>query len=269
MRKTAILLYGLLSYALFFLTFVYAIGFVGGFVVPKGIDDGPSAPAVQALLVNFALLSLFAIQHSVMARPGFKRWWLGWIDPTLERPTYVLLATVALALLLWQWRPLPESVWSVTNPTLAATLIALSQFGWLFVLLSTFMFSHFELFGLKQVFVRFADRRMPEAEFRTPGLYKLVRHPIYLGFIIAFWATPVMSQGHLLFAAGTTAYILVGIMLEERDLIALFGDDYRRYRERVAMLLPLWGQIRSAQRNPASPRTNDTTWSAQPPSRSP
>lgn len=257
MRKTAILLYGLLSYGLFFLTFVYAIGFVSGLPVPKGIDDGAAAPTAWAILVNLALLSLFAVQHSVMARPWFKRRWLDWIGPTLERPTYVLLATAALALLMWQWRPLPEIVWSVTSPTPAALLNALSLLGWLLVLLSTFMISHFELLGLKQVFTRFAGRAMPEAEFRTPGLYKLVRHPIYLGFLIAFWATPVMSQGHLLFAAVTSAYILVGIMLEERDLIALFGDDYRHYRQRVAMLLPHWPTGPRPQRDLASsPKTN-------------
>jgi len=252
MRKTAILLYGLLSYAFFLVTFLYAIGFVGGHPVPKAIDDGSPAPPAQAVLTNLALLSLFAIQHSVMARPAFKRWWLGWISPAVERPTYVLLATTALALLMWQWRPMPELVWSVTSPVLANSLTALSLFGWLLVLLSTFMISHFELFGLKQVFMRFAGRSMPETEFRTPGLYKLVRHPIYLGFIIAFWATPAMSQGHLLFTAVTTAYILVGIMLEERDLIAMFGDDYRRYRERVAMLLPFWRSGRAPKLGPTS-----------------
>ncbi len=257
MRKATILLYGLLSYAFFFVTFIYAIGFVGGLFVPKGIDDGPAMSVVQAVLLDLALLSLFAIQHSVMARPWFKRWWLGWIDPALERPTYVLLATAALALLLWQWRPLPQLVWSVTDPTLSTALTALSLFGWLFVLLSTFMISHFELFGLKQVFMRFSGRGMPAAEFRTPGLYRLVRHPIYLGFIIAFWAAPVMSQGHLLFAAVTTAYILVGIMLEERDLIALFGDDYRRYRERVSMLLPVWRKGAVRHSHFASAQTHD------------
>lgn len=256
MRKTAILLYGLLSYAFFLITFLYAIGFVGGHLVPKGIDDGSRTPVAQAVLINLALLSLFAIQHSVMARPWFKRWWLGCISPAIERPTYVLLATAALALLMWQWRPLLEVIWSVTDPTLAIALAALSLFGWLLVLISTFMISHFELFGLKQVFMRFAGRSMPEAAFRTPGLYKLVRHPIYLGFMIAFWATPVMSQGHLLFAAVTTAYILIGIMLEERDLIALFGDDYRRYRERVAMLLPLWRTGAQPPRSLASPPTH-------------
>ncbi|AMJ62292.1 methanethiol S-methyltransferase [Bosea sp. PAMC 26642] len=238
MRKATILLYGLLSYAFFFVTFIYAVGFVGGLLVPKGIDDGSATPIVQAALIDLALLTLFAFQHSVMARSWFKRWSLGWIDPALERPTYVLLATAALALLMWEWRPLPQLLWSVTDPTLSAALTALSLFGWLLVLLSTFMISHLELFGLKQVFLRFSGRSMPAADFRTPGLYKLVRHPIYLGFIIAFWATPVMSQGHLIFAAVTTGYILIGIMLEERDLIALFGDDYRRYRERVSMLLP-------------------------------
>lgn len=257
MRKTMILLYGLLSYAFFLVTFLYAIGFVGGHLVPKGIDDGPSTPLWQAIPINLALLTLFAVQHSVMARPGFKRWWLGFISPALERPTYVLLATSALALLMWQWWPLPEAVWSITNPTLAAALTALSFLGWLIVLASTFLISHFELFGLKQVFFRFTGRSMPETGFKTPGFYKLVRHPLYLGFIIAFWATPEMSQGHLLFAAVTTAYILIAIMLEERDLIALFGDDYRRYRERVAMILPFTRIGTSQRRELTSSRVSD------------
>ncbi|MCU4182185.1 methanethiol S-methyltransferase [Bosea sp. BH3] len=257
MRKTMILLYGLLSYAFFLVTFLYAIGFVGGHLVPKGIDDGPSTPLAHAIPINLALLTLFAVQHSVMARPGFKRWWLRFISPALERPTYVLLATSALALLLWQWRPLPETVWSVTNPAVAAALTVLSLLGWLIVLASTFLISHFELFGLKQVFFRFTGKSLPETGFKTPGLYKLVRHPLYLGFIIAFWATPQMSQGHLLFAVVTTAYIMVGIALEERDLIAMFGDDYRRYRERVAMLLPL-GRMNTAPRHDlASNRVGD------------
>jgi len=240
MGRLIIFIYGLVAYAFFLVTFLYAAGFVTGLVVPKTIDSGTAVPVVEALIVNLALLSLFAVQHSVMARQGFKRWWTKIIPSAAERPTYVLLATLALALLLWQWRPMPEIVWQVADPTIATSLLGLSLFGWLIVLLSTFMINHFELFGLYQVVLNLTGKTIPPAHFKTPGLYKLVRHPIYLGFIIAFWATPVMTVGHMLFAAVTTAYILVGIMLEERDLVEAFGDEYRRYRQRVSMLIPFW-----------------------------
>ncbi len=238
MGRIIIFIYGLAAYAFFLVTFLYAIGFVTGLVVPKTIDSGAVVPLAEALIVNLALLSLFAVQHSVMARPGFKRWWTKIIPPAAERPTYVLLATLALAAILAHWRPMPEIIWHVTNPTIAAGLLGLSLFGWMLVLLATFMISHFELFGLRQVIMNLLGRKIPPAEFKTPGLYKLVRHPIYLGFVIAFWATPVMTAGHLLFAAVTTAYIFVGIFFEERDLIETFGDEYRRYRARVSMLIP-------------------------------
>jgi protein-S-isoprenylcysteine O-methyltransferase Ste14 len=238
MARIITFVYGLVAYAFFLVTLLYAIGFVTGIVVPKTIDGGTVVPLVEALIVNLALLSLFAVQHSVMARPGFKRWWTTVIPHAAERPTYVLLATAALALLLWQWRPMPEIIWQVADPRLAAGLTGLSLFGWLVVLLATFMISHFELFGLYQVVMNLLQRTIPPAQFKTPGLYKVVRHPIYLGFVIAFWATPVMTVGHLLFAVVTTAYIFVGIFLEERDLVATFGDEYRRYRERVSMLIP-------------------------------
>jgi protein-S-isoprenylcysteine O-methyltransferase Ste14 len=231
-------LYGLAAYLTFFAAFLYAIGFVGGLVVPKSIDSGDESSTTEAVIVNLLLMSLFAVQHSVMARPQFKQWWTQYVPKPVERSTYVLLASLCLLLLFWQWRPMPAIVWQVNDPDVAVTVATVSLGGWIIVLTSTFMINHFELFGLHQVANHLADREMPATRFRTPLFYELVRHPIYLGFIIAFWAAPVMSVGHLLFAAVTTAYILVGIFLEERDLIELFGDEYRQYRKRVSMLLP-------------------------------
>jgi methanethiol S-methyltransferase len=238
MARLLALLYGLVAYVVFLGAFLYAIGFVSGLPLPKTIDVGPIAPVGEAVIVNVLLMSLFALQHSIMARQGFKRWLTQFVPAAIERSTYVLLATFALILLMWQWRPIPAVVWQVVNPTLSMAVLGLSMLGWLVVLLSTFLINHFELFGLQQVALNLAGRSAGEPRFKTPMLYKLVRHPIYLGFIIAFWAAPTMTAGHLLFAAVTTAYIFVGIMLEERDLIALFGDEYRRYRERVGMLIP-------------------------------
>jgi protein-S-isoprenylcysteine O-methyltransferase Ste14 len=233
-------LYGLAAYLVFFGTFLYAIGFVTGVLVPKTIDTGSVVPAAEAVIVNLMLLSLFAVQHSLMARRSFKRWWTQFVPPAVERSTYVLLASLSLILLFSQWQPIPAIVWQAPNAEIAQALQALSFFGWLIVLVSTFLINHFELFGLHQVLINLRGRSMPEPHFKAPGIYKIVRHPIYLGFIVAFWATPVMTAGHLLFAAVTTAYIFVGIMLEERDLISLFGDEYRRYRQRVSMLVPFW-----------------------------
>ena len=246
MARFLAFLYGTAAYVLCLGAFLYAIGFVTGLPVPKTIDTGPVVPVTEALIINVLLMSLFAIQHSVMARKGFKRWWTQFVSPAIERSTYVLFATLALILLLWQWRPIPTIVWQVTDPTAAVALTSLSLFGWLFVLTSTFLINHFELFGLHQVINNLAGKPMGEMRFKTPVLYKLVRHPIYLGFIIAFWAAPVMTAGHFLFAAVTTAYIFVGIMLEERDLVAEFGDEYRNYRERVGMLIPKPGRGLSA-----------------------
>jgi protein-S-isoprenylcysteine O-methyltransferase Ste14 len=234
------LAYGVAAYFVFLCTFLYAIGFVSGVVVPKTVDTGPAGPIGEALVINVLLLSLFAVQHSVMARKPFKRWLTQFVPASIERSTYVLLASLALILVFWQWRPIPAIVWEATNPALAMALLGLSLLGWLIVLLSTFLINHFELFGLQQVLLNMIGKDAAEPRFRTPLLYKLVRHPLYLGFIIAFWATPVMTAGHLLFALVTTVYILVAIALEERDLIDLFGDEYRRYRQRVAMLVPFW-----------------------------
>ena len=238
MLKLTAFLFGAVAYLTFLFTILYAIGFVEGLVVPKDIDTGPKSPVLEALAINLALMSLFAVQHSVMARNSFKQWWTQFIPKPVERSTYVLLASLTLLLLFWQWRPMPAVIWHVEEPEMAVAITGLSFVGWVIVFTSTFLINHFELFGLHQVANHLAGREMSPPVFRTPLLYKFVRHPIYLGFIIAFWAAPTMTAGHLLFAAVTTAYIFVGILLEERDLTAMFGDDYRRYRERVSMLLP-------------------------------
>ena len=234
------LIYGTVAYVIFLATFLYAIGFVSGFAVPKTVDTvhDTAPPPMHALAVNLVLLAIFAIQHSGMARRGFKHVLTKIVSPVIERSTYVLFASLALILLYAFWQPLPEIVWRIGNAKAAAVVYALAAFGWLIVLYSTFLISHFELFGLKQVTLNAIGRAVPAIDFKTPGLYRVVRHPIYLGFLIAFWAAPVMTFGHLLFAASTTAYIFIGIALEERDLIATFGDQYRHYRARVAMLLP-------------------------------
>jgi methanethiol S-methyltransferase len=252
-------LYGIGAYTIFLVSFLYAIGFVGNFGVPKSIDSGVAGPLVESLIVDTMLLGLFAVQHSVMARQGFKRWWTRLVPQSVERSTYVLFASLVLLVLYAQWRPIPEPIWTVENPIGVAALTAIFWFAWLMLLVSTFLLSHFELFGLKQVFARLLGRSLPAPQFHTPFLYRHVRHPIYLSFLLGFWAAPVMSVGHLLFALATTGYILIAIQLEERDLIGLFGDQYRRYRRQVAMLVPLPGRKRvdrtdveapSPERNP-------------------
>jgi protein-S-isoprenylcysteine O-methyltransferase Ste14 len=236
-RFTAFL-YGFVAYLVFFVAFLYAVGFVAGLVVPKTIDDGPASSTVEALIINLLLMTLFAVQHSLMARKQFKQWWTQYVPKPVERSTYVLFASLSLLLLFWQWRPLPTVIWDVANPDLAVTIVTLSLVGWVLVFTSTFIINHFELFGLHQVTNHLIGKEAAPMRFKTPLLYKFVRHPIYLGFIIAFWAAPVMTAGHLLFAAVTTLYIFVGIALEERDLIDLFGDEYRQYKQRVSMLIP-------------------------------
>jgi methanethiol S-methyltransferase len=231
-------IYGLAAYTAALATICYAVGFVAGLVVPKTIDSGPQGSPLQAAVIDLLLMSVFAVQHSVMARPGFKRWWTQFVPPSIERSTYVLLASLSLALLFWQWRPMPTVLWQVDEPGIAVAITGVSLVGWLILLTSTFLINHFELFGLHQVVNNLSGRPMPKPSFRTPLFYKLVRHPIYLGFIIAFWSAPTMTVGHLMFAAVTTAYIFVGILLEERDLIAVFGDEYQGYRNRVSMLVP-------------------------------
>lgn len=239
MRRLTPFLYGIVAYAVFLVSFLYAIAFVGDFLVPRTVNrGGPEASLAEALLVNAALLTLFAVQHSVMARQGFKRWWARIVPSSVERSTYVLASSLVLILLFWQWRPMPQTVWEVEAQAGRYTLQALFWLGWTMVLLSTFMISHFDLFGLRQVWLRLRERPYEQLKFSIRWLYAYVRHPLLLGFVIAFWATPTMTLGHLLFAVATTGYILVGIQLEERDLLRIHGEAYERYRERTPMLVP-------------------------------
>ena len=241
MARFVVLVYGCVVYLFFLGAFLHTIGFVANVPGLKTIDSGTAGDAWNAAVIDVLLLGLFAVQHSIMARRWFKEWWTKFVPRPAERSTYVLAASLAVALLLWQWRPIPATVWSVDEPFVRVLLIGLSVAGWTILLVATFLLNHFELFGLKQVFDHWRQRRDEPPTFRTPALYKLVRHPIYLGFILAFWATPRMSVGHLLFATMATGYILVGIFFEERDLIAQFGGQYRRYRTEVGMLLPRLG----------------------------
>ena len=240
MSRLLSFIYGVVSYIIFLGTFLYAVCFVGDFLVPKTINSGLEASSMMAaLLIDAGLLSLFAIQHSVMARPAFKRWWTNIIPSHLERSTYVLISSLLLILLFWQWRPITITIWNVEPSIWHSLLIGLFWLGWVIVLLSTFLINHFDLFGLRQVYLHMRRKEITPIEFKEPWLYKYMRHPLMLGFIIAFWATPYMTLGHLVFAVATTGYIFVGIWFEERDLIRSHGEKYRKYRERVRMLIPL------------------------------
>jgi len=238
MKKVLVIIYGVIAYFVFLIAFLYAIGFVGNLFVPKSIDTGEEIDLVNALLINVGLLSLFAIQHSVMARPAFKKWFTQFINPAIERSTYILLSSIILLFIYWKWQPMTTVVWETEN--LASDILMVVFFvGWLIVFLSTFMISHFELFGLTQIYQNFKDQSLTYPEFQVNWFYKLVRHPLMLGFIIAFWAAPTMTYGRLLFAVVTTAYMLIAVKyLEEKDLRKLLGKDYENYQKRVPMIFP-------------------------------
>ena len=242
LKRILIFAYGLACYAIFFATFLYALGFVGNFAVPATLDGVPRMSTGKALTIDLVLLGLFAIQHSVMARPFFKRWLTRFVPESAERSTYVLFSSLALIALFIFWQPLGGEVWNVTDPLWHAALYALFAFGWLLVLVATFLINHFDLFGLRQVWLQLRDRPYRSLKFGTPGPYKVVRHPLYLGWLFAFWATPTMTGTHLLFAFMTTAYILVAIQFEERDLVDSLGDDYIQYRRKVPMIVP-WPRL--------------------------
>src|SRR5262245_46589002 len=244
MSRLLVFAYGVISYASFFLTYLYAVGFVGNLVVPKSLDSAPTAPFGIALAIDLGLLSLFAVQHSVMARPAFKRLLLKMVPQAAERSTYVLASSLALILLFWQWSPLRGVVWDVQDSTARAVLYSLFGFGFLLVLITTFLINHFDLFGLRQVWVYLIGKEYTSLRFVTPGPYRLIRHPLYLGWLFAFWATPTMTATHLLFAIATTVYILVAIQFEERDLLEAHGDEYAAYRERVPMIVPVPRSLR-------------------------
>ena len=238
MSRLIVLTFGITTYAIFQICFLYQIGFAGNWIVPKAIDDGPVIATLSAVGINLLLLGLFAIQHTIMARITFKRWWTTIVPASTERSIFVLITSLLLLLINWQWRPMPTMVWQVENELGRNLLHALSLTGWGIVLYSTFLINHFDLFGLRQVWLHFKQRPYTQIQFKETSLYRWVRHPLMLGFMIAFWATPDMSQGHMLFAAVISAYALIGIQIEERTLAALHGENYLRYRRRVPMVIP-------------------------------
>lgn len=239
MKKLIIFLYGIIAYLFFLVAFIYAIGFLGNFIVPKSIDSGAATNLLQSIIINVLLLSVFAIQHSIMARPAFKKWLTKIINPSTERSTYVLLSSLALILIYWKWQPMKTIIWEVENESISLVLTGVFLLGWLIVFVSSFMISHFEMFGLKQVFDNLKNKPTKNLKFGTKYLYKIIRHPMMLGFLIAFWATPIMTSGHLLFSAVTTLYIFTAVKyLEEKDLRKSIGTDYEDYQKKVPMIIP-------------------------------
>jgi methanethiol S-methyltransferase len=238
MSRTLIFVYGLLAYLVFFAVFLYMIGFVGNFAVPKSIDSGPTTPLSEAILVDVALIALFAVQHSVMARPAVKSWWTGIVPKPMERSTYVFLSSLVLALLFWQWRSLPARIWEVDEPVFRAALNVVSFVGWFTVLFSSFIIDHFDLFGMRQVYLHWRERPYSHPPFVVRSLYRIVRHPLMVGLLIAFWSAPTMTVGHFLFAMLMTGYILVGVLFEERDLARHLGSEYAIYRTQTPMFVP-------------------------------
>lgn len=238
MKKIFYSTYALICYLIFLMAFLYLIGFMENLVVPKTINEGSEVSLPMALLTNLGLILLFGLQHSIMARQSFKKQWIRIVPKPIERSTYVLFSTLALILLLWLWKPIPYAFWDISGTIPGYVVLAISFLGWGILLLSTFQINHFELFGLLQVYNYIKDKESQPLKFRTPALYKMVRHPLYFGFVLAFWATPKMTAGHLLFASGMTAYILIGIYFEEKDLVKNFGDKYRKYRKKTAKLIP-------------------------------
>ena len=238
MKRILFFLYGVIAYAIFFATFSYAVGFVSTLLVPKHIDSARAVPLSNALLINAALLSLFALQHSIMARPAFKRWWTKTVPEVIERSTYVLFSSICLLLLFWYWQPLGGVIWQVESPSLQVALHALCLLGFTIVLVSTFLINHFDLFGLRQVWLYLVGKKYEPLPFRIPIFYKYVRHPLYFGFLIAFWSTPTMTAAHLFFAVMTTGYILIAIQFEENDLVKHFGEKYIEYKKSAHMIIP-------------------------------
>jgi methanethiol S-methyltransferase len=254
LKRVSVFLYGVLCYAVFLATFLYAVGFVCNLFVPRSMDGPPTAALATGLVIDLALLLLFAAQHSVMARPAFKAWWTRFIPEPAERSTYVLASSVALIVLFAFWEPLGGVVWSVIDPTAVIVLYSLCAFGWLLVLVSTFLINHFDLFGLRQVWLYLLGRPYTHLAFRTPGPYRLVRHPLYVGWFFAFWATPNMTLTHLVFALATSGYILIAIQFEERDLVQHLGTQYSDYRKRVPMLIPGTSLLRSRRQQASTTR---------------
>jgi len=244
MARVGIFLYGIVSYLVFFAVFLYAMGFIGGFLTPTMLDGVPKSPLWKALAIDLALLAAFALQHSGMARPGFKRWWTRIVPEPAERATYVLLSSLLLAAMFVHWQPIGGLIWNITDPTAREVVIGVYLFGWALLLYTTFLIDHFDLFGLKQVWRRLVGASYRPPQFHTPGLYRFVRHPLYIGWLIIFWAAPTMTVAHLVFAWATTVYILLAIPLEERDLVTAFGDEYIEYRRRTPMLIPWFGATR-------------------------